>query len=149
MKTFSRYFSWLIGTIDKSGIVIDRSSLMKIVREKRGGVIRAPGDGGFAKEGVPPAGLIFVDGAFLRFEEEVVVARDGFITHVSYSYHYQRPDGYYFRYDKLKEPFDDPIKNIREPQLHLHVSSDAPRFNTHTTNLSQILDIIKYNFYMK
>ncbi len=42
---------------------------------------------------------------------------------------------------------DDPVKAIIEPQCHLHVAQEAPRFSTHTTNLGEILNLIKHNFY--
>lgn len=147
MKHFSEYYRWALGVIDKSGIVQDRSSLYRQHVRRTEGVVRAPKAGGFAKSGASPAGLIFVDHAVLRFEERIVIERDGTILHVFYPYHYQRPNGWYFRYDKLESPFDDPAKAIIEPQCHLHVAQDVPRFKTHTTHLAEILDLIKHNFY--
>jgi len=107
----------------------------------------APADSGFAKAGAPAMGLIFLDGAFLRFQEYLVMKRDNSISRLHYSYHYQRLDGYYFRFDKLEQPFTDSVKRIVEPQRHLHVARSAPRFPTHATNLVELLDLIKYNFY--
>ncbi len=147
MRTFSHYFSWLLGVIDTSGIVRDRVSLTRQRVKKLEGYVMSPHKGGFAKPGAPPSGLIFIDGAFLRFQEHVVIHRNGIVEHVSYTYHYQRPDGYYFRYDKREHPFDDPVKRILEPQQHIQVSHPAPRFPTHSTNLRELLTLIKYNFY--
>ncbi len=147
MKHFSDYASWLLGVIDSSGIVRDRSAVARVQKGRMRGWIMAPADGGFAKPGAPAMGLIFLDGAFLRFQEHVVMNRDASISRLSYSYHYQRPDGYYFRYDKLEHPFADPAKHIIEPQRHLHVAQSAPRFPTHSTNLTEVLDLIKWNFY--
>jgi len=51
------------------------------------------------------------------------------------------------RSETLFRVLDDPAKAIIEPQCHLHVAQDVPRFKTHTTNLAEILDLIKHNFY--
>ncbi len=147
MRHFSEYYRWVLSTIDRTGIVQDRSSLFREYVSRTEGIVRAPKTGGFAKPGDPAAGLIFADGAFLRFEERVIIERDGTVRHVFYTYHYQRPDGWYFRYDKLEKPFDDPLKAIIEPQCHLHVARDTPRFKTHTTNLAEVLALIKHNFH--
>ena len=47
----------------------------------------APAESGFAKPGAPAMGLIFLDGAFLRFQEYVVMKRDNSISRLHYSYH--------------------------------------------------------------
>ncbi|MBS1251020.1 MAG: hypothetical protein MAG451_00049 [Anaerolineales bacterium] len=147
MKHFSEYYRWALGVIDKSGIVQDRSSLHRQYVSRTEGIVRAPKAGGFAKPGASPAGLIFIDDAFLRFEERIVIERDGTIFHVFYTYHYQQPNGWYFRYDKLESPFKDLAKTVIEPQCHLHVAQNAPRFNTNATNLAEVLDLIKHNSY--
>lgn len=147
MTTFSRYYSWLLGLIDKSGIVRDRSTVARRQTSKFAGRILAPEEDGFARPGTPPAGLIFLDGAYLRFLEEIVISPDGDVQRLVYSYHYQRPDGYYFRYDKLEHPIDDPVKRILEPQRHLQVAQPTPRFPTLSTNLAELLALIKHNFY--
>jgi hypothetical protein len=136
MTTFSKYYSWLLGIIDKSGIVSDRSTMTRRQTSKFSGRILAPDERGFAKPALSPTGLIFVDGAYLRFLEEIVIVNRE-VQHLTYSYHYQRPDGYYFRYDKLSQPFEDPVERILEPQRHLQVAQPAPRFPTHSTNLSR------------
>ena len=142
-----KYYSWLLGVIDQSGIVRDRSGMNRRQTGKFTGRILAPNERGFAKPGGPPLGLIFVDDAYLRFREEVVIKANGEVKILEYSYHYQRPNGYYFRYDKLKTPFTDPIKQIVEPQRHLQVSQPAPRFPTHATHLIEVLALLKHNFY--
>ncbi|GEM_PF-904712 len=152
MKNFSDYKSWLLGQIDelgkgkiyKLGIVRDRSALCFSQKNRDEGLVMAPREGGFAKPGTLPDGLIFVDGSFLRFRERIVIKKDGSIEWVFYNYHYQRPDDYFFRYDKLPQPHDNPIK---EPQQHLHAVREEPRFPTHSTNLVELLDLIKCNFY--
>ncbi len=144
MKNFSEYRSWLLGQIDKSGIIRDRSNICFSQKNRDEGLVSAPRESGFAKPGGLPEGLIFIDGAFLRFQERIIIKKDGSIERVFYSYHYQRPDGYFFRYDKLPRPHDNPIK---EPQQHLHAVREEPRFPTHSTHLVELLDLIKYNFY--
>ncbi|HEY86176.1 MAG TPA: hypothetical protein G4N96_13815 [Chloroflexi bacterium] len=111
------------------------------------GLVFAPRESGFAKPGASPIGLIFIDGSSLRFQEYVIIQADGAVLRPLYSYHYQRPDGYYFRYDKLRRPFESPVKRIPEPQRHLQVTRPSPRFPTHSTHLAELLDLIKYNFY--
>lgn len=147
MKYFSDYVSWLLGIIDTAGIVRDRSMVARVQHSRHAGLVVAPKESGLAKPGTPPIGLVFIDDAFLRFQEYVIIQSDGSITRQFYTYHYQRPDGYYFRYDKLKQPFDDPTKQILEPQRHLQVAQPAPRFPTHSTNLTELLALIKHNFY--
>ena len=147
MKRFSNYASWLLGVIDSSGIVRDRSAVARVQKGRRRGWIMAPTDSGFAKSSAPAMGLIFLDGAFLRFQEHVMINRDASISRLGYSYHYQRPDGYYFRFDKLEQPVAYPAKRLIEPQRHLHVAQSAPRFPTHSTNLAEVLVLIKWNFY--
>ena len=147
MRSFSEYYSWLLGVIDRSGIVRDRSGMAKRPTGKFTGHIFAPTERGFAKPGASPMGLIFVDGAYMRFRENVRIGRRGGVERLAYSYHYQRPDGYYFRYDLRERPFENPIKCIIEPQRHVQVAQPAPRLPTHSTNLTELMDIIKYNFY--
>ena len=146
-KSFSQYVSWVLGIIDSSGIVSDRSQFARIRSSRSAGILMAPARSGFARSGSEPIGLIFIDGAFLRFIEQVVIRDDGAVIREMYSYHYQRPDGYFFRYDKLIRPLDEPIQRVLEPQRHLHVGQSSPRFPTHSTNLEEVLGLIKHNFY--
>jgi len=143
LDSFRHYFGWLVGLIDKTGMISDRSSLTCLPLDKREGIVRAPKMTGFFEPGKPP-GLVFKDGSFLRFKEEVQVAKGGSYVLLSYAYHYDTPDGYYFRYEKLRKPHSDPVF---EPQRHLHVWQDAPRFPTHSTCLDEILTLIKVNFF--
>jgi len=147
MKQFSTYVSWLLGVIDTSNIVRDRSTVARVQHSRQEGLVFAPRESGFARPGASPIGLIFIDGSFLRFQEYVIIRADGMVLRPFYSYHYQRPDGYYFRYDKLRRPVDLPVKRILEPQRHVQVARPAPRFPTHSTHLAELLDLIKYNFY--
>lgn len=142
-KTFHQYYGWLVGLIDKTEVMADRSCLTCLPLSRQEGVVRAPKITGFFVAGQPP-GLLLKDGSFLRFKEEVCLQDDGSFVLLSYAYHYERPGGYYFRYEKLKEPHPDPAF---EPQRHLHVLQDAPRFPTHSTSLEEVMAIIKANFF--
>ena len=127
VRRFSNYVTWLLGVMDTSGIVKDRSQVSRLQLNRREGEVMAPKITGMAKSGVAPMGIIFEDDSFLRFIEKVRIELDGSVTLKSYSYHYQRPDGYYFRFDKLEQPFADSSKRIIEPQRHLHVAQLTPR----------------------
>ena len=140
--TFHHYFGWLVGLIDKTKMISDRSSLTCLPLGKHEGVVRAPKISGFFEPSMPP-GLVFRDGSYLRFKEEIRIENGSYVL-LSYAYHYERPDGYYFRYEKLKEPHADPVF---EPQCHLHVCQDAPRFPTHSTCLAEVLGLIETNFF--
>jgi len=138
VKRITEYFHWILGTIDKSGIVADRSAASFKVRSKCQAAVYAP------RIRSQRSGLIFCDNSTLNLREEIRISRSGELDVISYVYHYERPDGFFFRYEKLAEPHPDPIF---EPTLHLHVIHDAPRFPTHCTNLAQVLDVIRVNFF--
>lgn len=107
----------------------------------------------------PPAGIIFLDGSFLVFKE---IASYGYPTpkspnpeiyRLEYSYHYQRPrDNTFFRYDFHPEVGDPKT----HPTHHLHVGGwpngatklpSTPRFPVSEVTISEILDLIKTNFF--
>jgi len=67
--------------------------------------------------------LRFKDGAILRLQEEVRLV-NGEIKLLRYSYHYERPNGYFFRYEH-----EDTTDLIRKPAYHMHVVFDLPHFN--------------------
>ncbi|PJF24819.1 MAG: hypothetical protein CUN53_15925 [Phototrophicales bacterium] len=86
--------------------------------------------------------FVFDDGAALRCYELVRI-ENGVIIRDRYAYHYQRPDGFYFRYD------NDPLRaqpNVHEC-LHLHVNAESPRFPTHETDFEQIFQFILAVYY--
>jgi len=67
-------------------------------------------------------GLRFKDGAVLQVLEiaRVINAK---IELLKYTYHYQRPNGYFFRYER-----EDSTDLIRKPEYHVHVILDLPHF---------------------
>lgn len=139
LRNFSDYFHQVVSTIDKSGIVMDRSSLSHTYVDRRSGVVKAPR----VIRGERP-GLVFRDGSTMNFWEKVRIEADGTITKIAYVYHYERPDGFFFRYEKLEEPHPDPFF---EPRLHLHVREEEPRFPTHCTNLEELLGLVGAYFF--
>lgn len=105
----------------------------------------------YPAEGIPSAeggivsarnpGLIFRDGAALKLYEKVQFI-DNDIQRLSYSYHYERPNGYFFRYER--EQTED---LIRKPEYHLHVVLDLPHFNAPPVDIEIVLKLIAANFY--
>ncbi len=86
--------------------------------------------------------LLFRDGATLKIYEEVRIVNNE-IHRLKYSYHYQRPNGYFFRYER--EETDDPI---RKPEYHMHAVLNLPHFNAPSVNLEIILQLMVANFYL-
>lgn len=102
-------------------------------------------------KGIPPheGGVIvaidprlnFRDGATLSVLEEVRIINSE-PQLLRYSYHYERPNGYFFRYER-----EDTIDPIRKPEYHMHVILNLPHFNAPPVDLEIILKIIVANFY--
>jgi len=99
----------------------------------------SPDDGGIIRARDPH--LTFRDGARLTIYEKVQVI-DQEVQRLKYTYHYERPNGYFFRYER--EESDD---LIRKPEYHLHVVLNLPHFNAPPVNLEIILRLIAANFY--
>jgi hypothetical protein len=99
---------------------------------EEGGVVRAK-----------DPSLKFKDGAILLVQEEVRVVKNE-IELLRYSYHYERPNGYFFRYER--ESTTDPL---RKPEYHMHVILDLPHFVAPPVNLEIILKMIAVNFYLQ
>jgi len=59
-----------------------------------------------------------------------------------YSYHYERPNGYFFRYER-----EDTIDPIRKPEYHMHVVLNLPHFNAPPVDLEIVLKLLVANFY--
>jgi hypothetical protein len=102
-------------------------------------------------EGIPPTeggiirardpDLTFRDGARLKLYEKVQLVNNE-IQLLKYSYHYERPNGYFFRYER-----EDTTDPIRKPEYHMHVILDLPHFVAPPVNLEIILKLIANNFY--
>ncbi len=105
----------------------------------------APVEGLSAKEGgsvfARSPFLVFRDGAKLKIYEKVQVV-NGEVQRLKYSYHYERPNGYFFRYER--EDTSDPI---RKPEYHMHVVLNLPHFNASPVDLEIVLKLIVANFY--
>ena len=140
MRTVQDYFNYITGIIDKCEIVVNRLALCR-GEGKLLGSIMAP-----SRQKRPPGtpdGLLFRDGALLNFKEYVKIA-EGAYELLEYSYHYQRFDGYFFRYDKVRPAR---AAECNEPECHLHANIEDIRFPTHSTNLEEIFRTIQRNFY--
>jgi len=85
--------------------------------------------------------FVFRDGAKLQIYEKVRVVNNE-IHRLEYSYHYERPNGYFFRYEP--EETSDPI---RKPAYHMHVILDLPHFNAPPVDLEIIFKLIVANLY--
>ncbi|MCI0693665.1 DUF6516 family protein [candidate division KSB1 bacterium] len=99
----------------------------------------SPNEGGIIRARDPD--LVFRDSAKLALYEKVQVVNNE-IHLLNYSYHYERPNGYFFRYER--EGTTDPI---RKPEYHMHVILDLPHFVAPPINLEIILKMIAVNFY--
>jgi len=154
IRYFSDYYHYIVGLIDRSNIVINRSTLGKStgVRARATTVsdIYAPDVSGFPDESAQPFdennGLIFKDGSFLRFLERIQVGRRIGARVLAYSYHYQRPgEDFFIRFDFEELPTSNPI---RKPQYHLHTSA-KPEFHIPSIplGLNLVLSLIKVNFF--
>lgn len=86
-------------------------------------------------------GLRFSDGAWLRVLEEIRIEND-LVLRDSYCYHYERSEGYFFRYER--EPTDD---LTWKPEYHMHVCLDLPHFDAPDMTLERVIELIVINFY--
>ncbi len=88
-------------------------------------------------------GLLFNDGATLEIEEVFVVEVGGEVRREKYAYHYQRPGGYFFRFEREQHGGD----LVYKPEHHLHVLWRLPHFPAPSLTLEETLDFIRVNFY--
>ncbi|MEZ4868802.1 MAG: DUF6516 family protein [Caldilineaceae bacterium] len=91
----------------------------------------------------PGVGLHYFDGATLRIEENFLITENGNVDCIRYAYHYERPGGYYFRFER--EQHDD--DQLYKPEHHLHVCWRLPHFPAPPMTLTETLDFIRINFY--
>jgi len=85
--------------------------------------------------------LSFRDGATLSVLEEVRVINSE-PNLLRYSYHYERPNGYFFHYER-----EETSDLIRKPEYHMPVVLNLPHFNASPVDLEIILKLIVANFY--
>lgn len=88
-------------------------------------------------------GLIYHDGAFLRIDEEFYFDAKGAFIRNNYTYHYERPGGYYLRFEREQHDED----KLYKPEHHLHVCWRLPHFPAPPITLLEALDFIRVNFY--
>lgn len=110
------------------------------------------------------------DGAKLRGWGAVMTDRGG-ITPINYFYEYESPHNKYYPSKRSKKPLnfkvryeresnqkrkkrqkdqkvkDFDLDNIKEPQAHLHVILNEPRYSTHDVKFEEFFNTIKYFFY--
>ena len=91
----------------------------------------------------PDVGLHYYDGATLRVEEQFAITDEGNVDRIRYPYHYERPGGYYFRFER--EQHNDDF--IYKPENHLHVCWRLPHFPAPPISLIEMLALIRVNFY--
>jgi len=88
-------------------------------------------------------GLVYNDGAVLQIREAFVVQPKGAVHRERYAYHYERPGGYYFRFEREQ----DEQNRVYKPEYHLHVLWRLPHFPAAPVTLEEALDFIRVNFY--
>jgi hypothetical protein len=131
---YKRHIRSLVAEYGRLGILVGPTPVLfpttKGIPAQEGGVIQALD---------PP--LQFKDGANLRVVEVVRVINRK-IEHLRYFYHYERPNGYFFRYER-----EDTTDLIRKPEYHMHVILDLPHFPAPPVDLEIILKVLANNFY--
>ena len=91
------------------------------------------------KPGDTPRGIVFTNDSFLTLYEKWAIADDGLLR---YSYHYQRPDGWFMRYDIEDE------ERAGHPRYHLQASvlAENVRLPTGEVRCEEILKVIAEQF---
>jgi len=154
IRYFSEYYHYVVGVLDRSGIILSRASLSKSIilrsTEQLIGDVYAPENSGFpcsdAASYNKSNGIVFRDGSFLRFYERVRVRRRDGTEILGYSYHYQRPGEVFFaRFDFEETPTTDVIF---KPRYHLHTSA-KPELHLPSVqvDLDFVLKFISVNFF--
>lgn len=154
IRYLGEYYHYVVGLLDRSGIVLSRASLSKsIVMSSTAyiiGEILAPDVGSIpdteAAAFSESNGIVFRDGSFLRFVERVRISRRTGTEIFDYSYHYQRPgEDFFVRFDFEKTPA---ANLIFKPQHHLHTSA-KPELHLPSAqiDLDFVLKFINVNFF--
>ena len=99
-----------------------------------------PSDEGGTIQAMEPC-LRFKDGATLSVFE-IARVMNAKIELLRYTYHYERPNCYFFRYER-----EDTIDPLRKPEYHMHVILDLPHFIAPPVNPEILLKMIAINFY--
>ena len=131
---YKRHIRSSVAEYGRFGILVGPTPVLfpttKGIAAEEGGVIQATD---------PP--LRFKDGARPRVLEVVRVIKST-IELLRYTYHYERPNGYFFRYER-----EYTTDLIRKPEYHMDVILDLPHFVAPPVNLEIILKLIANNFY--
>lgn len=131
---YKKHIRALVAEYGRQGILTGPFPLLFLpaqgVSAEEGGVVRAK-----------DPSLKFKDGAILLLQEEVRIANNE-VELLRYSYHYERPNGYFFRYER-----ESTTDSLRKPEYHMHVILDLPHFAAPSVNLEIILKMIAVNFY--
>lgn len=93
----------------------------------------------FVKPDDAPRGIVFRDDSFLVVYEKWSISEDKLL---SYKYHYQRPDGWFVRYDMEEE------KRTDHPKHHIQVSvlAENVRLPTGEVHCEEVLEMIAEQF---
>jgi hypothetical protein len=132
-RTITEYYAHVRSKVARSGYSNDWNAIKVKTESKTKGFIQA-------------VVLRFIDGATLRFFEEIELDDNGTVHQPGYSYHYECLENnslFYFRYDR--DPLH--IVPISHEECHLHVNRKEPRFKTHTTSFDEVFDFILACFY--
>jgi len=126
VRTIRDYLQYVRSVVIQAGFISQAYAIQLNIETSVRGIIKAD------------QGILFPNGGRLRFLERVEVEA-GEIRKIEYSYAYQQPDGFYFRYDK------DPDRASRpaHPLAHLHARAENPRFPTHETALDELIPFIQ------
>jgi hypothetical protein len=94
---------------------------------------------GIAKPGDVPRGIVFTDNSFLILYEKWSINQDELLH---YSYHYQRSDGWFVRYDMEEK------KHEGHPKYHLQASvlDNKVRLPTGEVRCEDVLEMIAEQF---
>lgn len=103
--------------------------------DRRGNYIITAGERVIVKPGDPPSGIVFDDGSFLVVYEKWAKDPDELL---GYRYHYQRPDGWFVRYDMHETELPG------HPKHHLQASAlgDDVRLPTGLVTCEDVLEAI-------
>jgi hypothetical protein len=132
-RTITEYYVHVKSKVARSGYSNDWNALKVKAESKTQGVVQA-------------VAFQFIDGATLRFFEELELDDDGIVHQPGYLYHYEcleNRNQFFFRYDR------DPVHVVpfSHEEYHLHVNRKEPRFKTHATSFEEVFDFIIACFY--
>lgn len=118
--------------------VAEQESKIRPDEDGRGNSFKTAGKP-FVKPADKPRGIVFDDGSFLVLYEKWSTSEDKLLT---YKYHYQRPNGWFVRYDMEGE------KREGHPRYHLQMSvlGENVRLPTGEVHCEDVLEMIVEQF---